>query len=89
MQTVKGLILAGGLALFTLRQSSVWATSVAVWTNASQFGTVRGHVNARQAYLDQGDVFAAIHECVWLLDHLGKAAPWQTHYITGMCKVNR
>lgn len=89
MNIWKGLILSGGLAFFTFHQSAVWSSSLTVWQNAAQFGTVRGHVNARQAYLDQGDVFAAIHECVWLLGHLGKAAAWQTHYITSMCKVSR
>lgn len=87
MHTVEGLILAGGLALFTFYQTGQWASPVQLWSRAAQFGTVRGHVNARQSYLDQGQVFDAIHECVWLVGHKHTAAAWQARDIERICSI--
>lgn len=66
-----GLILLGGLALSTFQNQAKWSDSLALWRQAESISadTIRVHINARAAYIVHGDMFAAIDECGWLLDH--------------------
>ncbi len=74
-----------GLALLTYQNTGKWANSQTLWAHDAR--RVVGHVNARQAYLDQGDIEAAIAECGWLLSAVSqqRATPRQVRDIRHMC----
>lgn len=61
-----GLLLLGWGALLTFENQGRFSSNGTLWTTASE--TIRSHVNARQAALDEGRMFDAIDECQWLLN---------------------
>lgn len=64
MRIMKGLGLVVVLALFTMHAERPWQNSLMLWPHAAAIGpTVRAHMNARAAYLMEGDLDHAIDEC--------------------------